>query len=389
MSADAAAGDFLSRMSHELRTPLNSIIGFAQLLQLDDLDDAQRDYVQRILKSGRQLLALIDEILDISRMEAGTLGLSVEPVDLDATIGDALDLIRPMADDRGLTVEAPAPVSEPRYVNADQQRLAQILLNLLSNAVKYNRAGGKIAVAVEERENRLQIDVADTGPGLSPQQVARLFVPFECVGTGSAGESGSGLGLTIAKRLAELMGGTLAVSSEPGVGATFTVELSRAEAPARGEGVPGDVVAGADGRNGDRDSFTVLYVEDNLLNLRLVQEILAMRPQVNLISAMQGRLGLELAAKHRPDLVLLDVHLPDMPGSEVLARVRSDPALTDIPVVVLSADATDNQIQRLLAAGAQAYLTKPLDIPLFLETIDQHLGIGRNRSLVEMPTQSE
>jgi signal transduction histidine kinase/CheY-like chemotaxis protein len=380
--ADQAKSEFLSRMSHELRTPLNSIIGFARLLEFNELDDARREYVGYILKGGHHLLELINEILDISRVEAGTLGISLEPVDVDAAVAHALELIRPMAAERGLRINGASGASPARYAAADQQRMNQILLNLLSNAVKYNREGGEITVSVEERGKRIRIVVADTGIGLTPGQVQQLFVAFQRLGAEGAMPEGAGLGLSLSKRLAEAMNGTLEAQSERGVGSTFALELDREETPIVGDRSTGKgdeyeiPLAIADHPIGPPadDSPKVLYIEDNLSSLRLVREIFALRPGVELLVAMQGTLGIELAGRHHPDLILVDLHLPDMPGRTVLARLRSNPATAAIPVAILSADATKGQMERLLAAGAEAYLTKPLDVRRFLELIDEHLS---------------
>jgi PAS domain S-box-containing protein len=372
--ANQSKSDFLSRMSHELRTPLNAIIGFGQLLEMNGLDETQCEYVERILKGGQHLLKLINEVLDISRIESGTVSISLEPIDADAAVADALELIGPMAVQRGLRVAAPARPPEPRYVIADQQRLKQILLNLLSNAVKYNRDGGSITLSVEERDESLRILVTDTGGGLTREQQDRLFVPFERLGAEAGGTEGTGLGLALSKALAEVMHGTLdLIGSEPSVGTTFAVELPRGQPASAGIAgpAPGLRYLPAPAENA---RLEVLYIEDNLSNLRLVEEILSYRPQVKLLAAIQGGLGLELAVQQVPDLVILDVHLPDMPGSEVLARLRSAPATAAIPVIILSADATEGQIRRLLEAGAQAYLTKPLDVRRFLELIDRYVS---------------
>jgi CheY-like chemotaxis protein len=288
-------------------------------------------------------------------------------------VADALQLIGPMAAQRGLRVAAPARPPEPRYVIADQQRLKQILLNLLSNAVKYNRDGGSITVSVEERDESLRILVADTGSGLTPAQQDRLFVPFERLGAEATGTEGTGLGLALSKALADVMHGNLElIESEPSVGTTFVVELPRGQRPSIGvDPAPEARDLAEPVQNGQ---FEVLYIEDNLSNLRLVEEILSHRPRVKLLAAMQGGLGLELAAQQVPDLVILDLHLPDIPGTEVLARLRRARATAGIPVIILSADATEAQIRRLLQAGAQGYLTKPLDVPRFLELIDQYVS---------------
>jgi PAS domain S-box-containing protein len=373
-AANQSKSEFLSRMSHELRTPLNAIIGFGQLLEMNGLDETQREYVDRILRGGQHLLKLINEVLDISRIESGTVSISLEPIDADAAVAEALELIGPMAAQRGLRVAAPARPPAQRYVVADQQRLKQILLNLLSNAVKYNRDGGSITVSIEERDDRLRILVTDTGSGLTAEQQDRLFVPFERLGAEAGATEGTGLGLALSKALAEVMQGDLElIASKPSAGSTFAVDLPRGQ-PA-GAGVAGPAPAPRDlPEPAENARLEILYIEDNLSNLRLVEEILSYRPQVKLLVAMQGGLGLELAAQCVPDLVILDLHLPDIPGHEVLARLRSAPATAAIPVVVLSADATEGQIRRLLQAGAQAYLTKPLDVRRLLELVDEYVS---------------
>jgi CheY-like chemotaxis protein len=361
-------------MSHELRTPLNAIIGFGQLLEMNGLDETQREYVDRILRGGQHLLKLINEVLDISRIESGTVSISLEPIDADAAVAEALELIGPMAAQRGLRVAAPARPPAQRYVVADQQRLKQILLNLLSNAVKYNRDGGSITVSIEERDDRLRILVTDTGSGLTAEQQDRLFVPFERLGAEAGATEGTGLGLALSKALAEVMQGDLElIASKPSAGSTFAVDLPRGQPADAGVADPAPAPRDLP-EPAENARLEILYIEDNLSNLRLVEEILSYRPQVKLLVAMQGGLGLELAAQCVPDLVILDLHLPDIPGHEVLARLRSAPATAAIPVVVLSADATEGQIRRLLQAGAQAYLTKPLDVRRLLELVDEYVS---------------
>jgi signal transduction histidine kinase len=368
-AANRAKSEFLSRMSHELRTPLNSIIGFGQLLELTVRSPEQRESVGHILKGGRHLLALINEVLDIARIEAGKLSLSIEPVDLDDVVRCTLDLVRPQATAR--RVRLPASIGEERWVMADRQRLQQVLLNLLSNAIKYNREGGAIAVEVAEASpDRTRLAVRDTGMGIAPDMLARLFTPFDRLGLDQTGIEGTGLGLVLSRRLVEAVGGTLTIESRVGEGTACTIELPsavRAEVPAAacGEG------AAEEPRPGSRG--TVLYIEDNLANLRLVERIVGLRPGVTLLSAMWGRQGLELARSHRPDLIVLDLHLPDLPGTEVLVRLLAEPGTREIPVVILSADATPNQITRLRAQGARGYLTKPLDVKEFLTVLDEVL----------------
>jgi PAS domain S-box-containing protein len=376
--ANRAKSEFLSRMSHELRTPLNSIIGFAQLIEVETQGADQRESVEQILKGGRHLLGLINEVLDLARIEAGALSISLEPVSVAEVVRTAIDLIRPQADARGIGVLA-ASVPVDYYARADRQRLQQVLLNLLSNAVKYNREGGAVRVAYEDgRSGRLRLTVSDTGGGIAPELIDRLFKPFERLGADRTAIEGSGLGLALSQRLVEAMGGTLTAQSTVGQGTTFTVELQRADgSPARDEAA---LKGGAqDGARADVRG-TILYIEDNLSNLRLLERIAARRPGVTLLSALQGRRGLELADAHHPDLIILDLHLPDVPGTEVLTRLLANPSTKVIPVVILSADATPGQVSKLLEQGARAYLTKPLDVKQLLAVIDDTLGNVRDET---------
>jgi signal transduction histidine kinase/CheY-like chemotaxis protein len=371
--ANTSKNEFLSRMSHELRTPLNAVLGFAQLLELDDERIDRPEAVAHILKGGRHLLGLIDEVLDISRIEAGRLDLSSEAVLVTAVVSDALDLVRPLAADKSIHVVAEA--AGDVYVFADRQRLLQVLLNLLANAVKYNRTGGSVAVSCEQPDPaRLRINITDTGPGIRPDQLDMLFTPFERLGAEQTGVEGTGIGLALSRRLAEAMGGTVDVSSVPGQGSTFWVELPVVEGPVEryerlnGGAAAAEVTPEAWGRK------VVLHIEDNLSNLKLVERVLAQRASVDVIAAMQGSLGLQLAREHHPVLILLDLHLPDMGGDRVLHQLREDPATASIPVIVVSADATAGQIQRILTAGASAYLTKPLDVRELLRLLDEALA---------------
>jgi PAS domain S-box-containing protein len=370
--ANRAKSEFLSRMSHELRTPLNGIIGFAQLLELDALSDEQRESVDHILKGGRHLLSLINEVLDIARIESEKLSISLEPVLTAEVVQSAVDLVRPQAAARRVSLLMAGAEMDSRYVLADRQRLQQVLLNILSNAVKYNRDGGTITVSCDERADRVRLTVRDSGYGIAPAMLERLFTPFDRLGAEQTGIEGTGLGLALSKRLVDAMGGALLVESQVGEGTTFGVELPRAENLA-------DPITTADERRNDdaatpKTRGSVLYIEDNVANLRLLERILARRPGLTLLSAMQGRRGLELARDHRPGAIILDLHLPDLPGSEVLKHLREDPQTREIPVVILSADATPGQTARLLAQGAHAYLTKPVDVAQLLALIDELLG---------------
>jgi CheY-like chemotaxis protein len=355
-------------MSHELRTPLNAVLGFGQLLEMDELGEEQRVSIGHIMRAGRHLLELINEVLDISRIEAGRFAVSPEPVSVGEVAREALDLIGPLAAERQVRIECLIPDGAGGCVLADRKRLAQVLLNLISNAVKYNRPGGSVSVsAVEGTGGHTRLQVADTGPGIDPAMAHRLFRPFERLGAAPTGVEGTGLGLALSKRLIDAMGGSIGAESRLGEGSTFWVELPATEAPVdryeRDTRQRLPAVGGA-------APLTVLYIEDNLPNLELIQRVLIHRPAVRLISAMQGQLGLDLAREHRPDLILLDLHLPDVPGDEVLGRLRADPRTRGIPVVVISADVTPGQIDRMLNAGVAAYLTKPIDVRRLIELVD-------------------
>ena len=369
--ANRAKSEFLSRMSHELRTPLNAVLGFGQLLQMGSLDKRQAESVDQIVKGGRHLLDLIDEVLDISRIESGGLALSMESVDVAGLLGDVLALVKPMAAERGIELRAELQETTGRYVAADEQRLKQVLLNLLSNATKYNCDDGAVTVTCDELAGeRLRILVSDTGPGIAADKLDRVFTPFDRLGAERTTVEGTGLGLALSKRLTEAMGGNLTVESGPERGSAFAVELPLAEPPAPQH--PGRVTNGqSDGARFGRRSL--LYIEDNPSNFKLIEKLFESQGEVEVELAMQGELGIELAQQHRPDVIVLDLHLPDMSGAEVLARLQGEPRTADLPVIVLTADASPGQEERLRQAGARAYLTKPLDVQRFLAVVNDCL----------------
>jgi PAS domain S-box-containing protein len=362
--ANAAKSEFLSRMSHELRTPLNSVLGFSQVLELDDLTPDQRTNVEYIVRAGRHLLSLINEILDMAQIEAGRLDLSVEPVSVELVVSEALELVAPLADERGVTIGSDPP-AHPVFVLADQQRLLQVLINLVVNAVKYSPSGAEAIVSwTAHEQERARIEVRDSGPGIPPEELERIFAPFERLDAAARTE-GTGLGLALATSLVEAMGGSVAVSSALGEGSTFTVVLTRAldEHAAAARTKP--FVATSRGKR------TVLHIEDNLVGQRLVERILKRLPEVEFLSSAQGVLGVELARRYKPDLVLLDLHLPDVSGDEVLRRLREDADTRDIPVVVVSADTSRDVADRMTREGARAYLTKPIDADVLLTIVDE------------------
>jgi signal transduction histidine kinase/ActR/RegA family two-component response regulator len=376
--ANAAKTEFLSHVSHELRTPLNAILGFGQLLEVAKLELEQRECVDEILIGGRHLLQVVDELLAISRIETGTMTLSLEPVDVTSQLSEVLALCATLVAERSLQVSR---VVEPErlWVMADEQRLRQVLLNLLSNAVKYNRPGGSITLAAHrESDERIVVEVSDTGWGISEAQRERLFGAFERLDAAKRGVEGTGLGLALAKDLVEAMGGRISVRSELGSGSTFSVSLQAAEESQIVAAQPLVATRGTATIPSDGSRGLVLCVEDNPANLRLIERLIVEHAQASFVSVSEGRLAVETARRHQPDLILLDVHLPDIGGADVLTQLRGDPATSHIPVVVLSADATQGQIKRLLARGAEQYLTKPIEVPELLEAVQARLPSRRS-----------
>jgi len=375
--ANQAKSEFLSRMSHELRTPLNAILGFGQLLERANLGELQSDNVGEILHAGRHLLELINEVLDLARIESGKFSVSLEPVPLQPLIADCLGLIHPQAASSGIQLsETVAGCDE--YVLADPTRLKQVLLNLLSNAVKYNRAQGMLSVTCLPEGDAIQIRISDTGAGLSPEQQRCLFKPFERLDADKTAIEGSGIGLALSKRLVEVMGGQIGIDSAPGVGSTFWVRLPIVEAQAEKP-----LAAGTDDAmpaSARQRQDNILYIEDNPANLRLVERILAERPSLRLLGASAPELGLEFAAAHRPSLILLDINLPDMDGFAVMRRLRENPTTRDIPVLAISANAMPDDLARGKAAGFVDYLTKPLDVSALLTAVDAVISQRRDAS---------
>ncbi len=387
---------FLSRMSHELRTPLNAILGFAQLLELDGLPDEQASSVDQIERAGRHLLSLINEVLDIARIEAGQLTVTSQAVLVGDMLEEVTALLVPVAEGAAVHMMVEPGGEWDRHVRADRQRLLQVLLNLGSNAVKYNEPGGTVAFRTSPgAAGGVRFSVHDTGPGIAREHQDQLFVPFSRLGAERSAVEGTGVGLALSKQLVELMGGAIGVDSAVGHGSTFWVELQGAEeadalgsrAPAARAGdeahrratrrrapVGGERSAGPPSRGELPPSLVVLYVEDDPSNASLVSLVLARRPRVRLLTAGDGRLGLEIARQHRPQLLLLDLHLPDLPGDELLSRVRAMPELSDAKVVVVSADATPERIRRMLDLGVDGYLTKPVDVGSLLQLVDDQLA---------------
>ena len=385
--ANAAKDEFLSRMSHELRTPLVAVSGFSELLALSDVGEREREWAQLIRSASKHLGRLIDDVLDISRIAAGQLSMTPEAVALGPLLHDVLELLRPLATRHDVVLAPPTSPGGHGYVHADGQRLKQVMINLVVNAIKYNRRGGSVRIAIAPGEGgRIRIAVSDTGRGIDAASLKRLFVPFERLDAATTGIDGVGLGLALSRNLIHAMHGSIGVKSTPGAGSTFWVELAAGDHAAVLD-PPDDASPALATREYDGER-RVLYIEDTLANVQLIEAILLSRPSVRLLPAMQGQLGLDLAREHLPDLILLDIHLPDIAGQEVLARLQRDEATRDIPVVILSADATRSRSTELLAAGARAYLAKPISVARLLETMDQHLAPAEPSTGVRLPAPS-
>jgi PAS domain S-box-containing protein len=380
--ANAAKTEFLSRMSHELRTPLNAVLGFAQLLQMDGsapLSDSQQAKLQHIEKAGAHLLAMINDVLDLSRIESGGMPLTAETVGLRVAVDEAIALVANAA--RDAKVQLRVEPSDPftpigEHVQADHLRLRQVLVNLLSNAIKYNHEHGSVTVrwAATRQGDAVQLQVIDTGQGLSGEQQAHLFEPFNRLGAERSSIEGTGIGLVVTQRLVQLMGGTIQVESRPGAGSCFTVTLPSAMAGTTLSHAPDDASLGALATL--EAQRTVLYAEDNPMNVELVREVLRLRQACRLVVARNGREALALAKAERPDLLLLDMHLGDMTGMDVMKGLALDPQLARVPAVALSADAMPAAIAAATRAGFRAYLTKPLDVAELLRCIDEALETG-------------
>ena len=370
--ANLAKSDFLSAMSHELRSPLNAILGFAQLIQtgLPPLTLPQHDSVDQILQAGWYLLELINEILDLSLIESGKLSLSLEPLSLAELLADCRAMIEPQARASGIAVHFPA-FETPLRIRADRTRVKQVLVNLLTNAIKYNRSEGRVDVrCVADAAGRTRISVQDSGDGLSADKLAQLFQPFNRLGQETGAQEGTGIGLVVCKRLVELMGGTIGVSSGLGVGSVFWFELESAAALQAVPEFAGLPVAPLARAVGARQQRTVLCVEDNPANLMLVERLLARRADIHLICAQDGRRGIEMARVHQPDVILMDINLPGISGITAMAILAGDPQTAHIPVVALSANAMPRDIEKGLQAGFFHYLTKPIKVTEFMDTLD-------------------
>jgi len=379
--ANLAKSSFLSSMSHELRSPLNAILGFAQLLESETPPPtpSQKESIAQILKAGWHLLTLINEILDLAKVESGQAPMSREPVSLAEVMLECRSMTEPQAQQRAIRISFPKFVS-PYLVLADRTRVKQVLINLLSNAIKYNTKGGSVEVECSESApGRLRVSIRDTGVGLPPEQLAQLFQPFNRLGQEGGGEEGTGIGLVVAKRLVELMGGTIGVESTVGVGSVFWLELLSVAKPHFAK--DGGEAAASAGPHASREGrlHILLYVEDNQANLKLVEQIVARHKDLYMLTAVNGNSGIEIARISRPEVILMDINLPDISGYEVLKILRADPATAHIPVIAISANAMPGDIENGLEAGFFRYITKPIKINEFIEALDEALVFARQQ----------
>jgi signal transduction histidine kinase/CheY-like chemotaxis protein len=379
--ANLAKSDFLSSMSHELRTPLSAILGFAQLIESGSPPPttSQKRSVDQILKAGWYLLELINEILDLALIESGKLSLSLEPTSLAEVMRECQTMIEPQAQKRAISVAFPA-FEFPYFVKADRTRVKQVLINLLSNAIKYNKVNGTVVVdCVASTPERIRICVRDTGEGLTPEKLAQLFQPFNRLGQEANGEEGTGIGLVVCKRLIELMGGVIGAESTVGKGSVFWIELNLTAEP-QPAAVDGPTAVAEAQVHADGESRTLLYVEDNPANLMLVEDLIARRPDIRLLSARDGHRGVEIARASRPDVILMDINLPGISGIKALKILADDPATAHIPVIALSANAIPRDIEKGLEAGFFRYLTKPIKVNEFMDTLDVALAFAKTKS---------
>jgi signal transduction histidine kinase/ActR/RegA family two-component response regulator len=380
--SNAAKSEFLSRMSHELRTPMNAIIGFSQLMETDtahSLSQTQQDNVHEILHAGRHLLELINEVLDLARIESGRLELSPEPVAMAELIQECLAMMRPQAEKKSITLLSDLDEDHSGcMVLADRLRLRQVLLNLLSNGINYNREGGKVTLSCHVTgTGHLRIAVQDNGIGITADFLPRLFRPFERFDSAYAGSEGTGIGLALAKHLVEGMGGVIGVESAPGEGSTFWIELPEAaqdDTPTEATQQPVPAISGLDDLQ-----HTLLYIEDNPANMRLMRKIIAGQRGLDLLEAENAEQGLALAAARQPDLILLDINLPGMDGFTALRWLRDNTATRDIPVIAITANAMPKDVARGTAAGFADYLTKPLDVQQLLAVISREIEHGTDK----------
>jgi CheY-like chemotaxis protein len=379
--ANRAKTDFLSGMSHELRTPLNAILGFAQLMEsgAPSPTPTQKRNLDQILKAGWYLLELINEILDLALIESGKVTLSREPVSLIEVLLECRAMIEPQAHKRNIGMTFPR-LDIPYFVKADRTRVKQVLINLLFNAIKYNKPGGAVAVECTlANPDSIRISVRDTGAGLAPEQLAQLFQPFNRLGKEASVEEGTGIGLVVTKRLVELMGGTIGADSVVGTGSVFWIEMGLTAAPQFATHEAEHVALARPPVPKGTPLRTLLYVEDNPANLELVEQLIERRPDLHLLSAADGNLGIEFARAYQPEIILMDINLPGISGIEAMKILHADPATAHIPIIALSANAIPRDIAKGLEAGFFRYLTKPIKVGEFMDTLDVALEFSKTR----------
>jgi signal transduction histidine kinase/CheY-like chemotaxis protein len=382
--ASMAKSAFLSSMSHELRTPLSAILGFAQLLEsaAPPPTPQQKRSIDQILRAGWYLLELINEILDLALIESGKLSLSVEQIPVNEVVFECEAMIEAQALKRGIRVSFPK-FEANYFVEADRIRFKQILINLLSNAIKYNKENGAVVVSCHAiSDKQMRICVEDTGEGLTPDKVAQLFQPFNRLGQEAYSQEGTGIGLVVCKRLVELMGGTIGVESTPGKGSTFWFELNLTSEPKPTfpliEFTPVSTQT-------DQSPRTVLYIEDNLTNLQLVEDIISQRPEIRLLTAREGNRGLEIARSARPDVLLIDTNLPGMSSLETIKRLKEVPETAHIPIIAISSTPAPSDKKKGLEAGFFRSLTEPINVPQFMEALDVALEFAKGNNLSNHP----
>ncbi|NDP37866.1 MAG: response regulator [Rhodoferax sp.] len=376
--ANLGKSEFLSSMSHELRTPLNAILGFAQLIESDSPPPTptQKRGLDQILRAGWYLLELINEILDLAQIDSGKIMMSLEPVSLADVMSDCQTMVGPQANDRAITIMC-EPLASAYFILADQTRTKQVLINLLSNAIKYNRPGGAVNVACAlVAPDSIRISIQDTGFGMTAQQLAQLFQPFNRLGKESGPVEGTGIGLVVTKRLVELMGGAIGVDSAVGVGSVFWIEFKLTTTPQIDiQATEHKVLKRSQGPDGT-PMRTLLYVEDNPANLQLIEQLLARHSDLRMLSAADGNLGIEFARAHQPDVILMDINLPGINGIDAMKILRADPLTAHIPIIAVSANALPRDIERCLALGFFDYLTKPIMLDELVRAIDLALPLS-------------
>jgi len=385
--ANLGKSEFLSSMSHELRTPLNAILGFAQLMESDSPEPTpkQKRSLVQILNAGWYLLELINEILDLAQIESGKITLSLEPVSLVEVMNECRAMVEPQVSQRAIDLMF-LPLESDHFVEVDRTRMKQVLINLLSNAIKYNNPGGTVTLACTlMTQDSIRISIQDTGVGLTQDQLAQLFQPFNRLGKEFGPEEGTGIGLVVTKRLVELMGGTIGVDSTVGEGTVFWIDLRLATAPPLASQYVAQTTLAQPQVLDGTTLRTLLYVEDNPANLVLIEELVARRSDLRMLSAADGHLGIEFARAHQPDVILMDINLPGLSGIEAMKILRSDPLTAHIPIIALSANALPSDIANGLAAGFLSYLTKPIKLAEFVDTLDLALkssAMGLNTAAV-------